>query len=58
MDPEEYHAYFDKLHSKKADNELDYQKMHIGLSKMMTDGFKRSQRPSNQQPKKVSFTIR
>ena len=46
MQPEKYHEHFDTLHSKRADHEIDFEKMKIGLSRSFTPKeFKSEKKP-------------
>ena len=46
MQPEKYHEHFDTLHSKRADHEIDFEKMKMGLSRSLTPKeFKSEKKP-------------
>jgi hypothetical protein len=36
MQPEKYHEHFDTLHTRKADHEIDFEKMQMGLKRTIT----------------------
>lgn len=58
MKPEDYHLYFDKLHSKKADHEFNYDKVQLGLKTFNSLSLNKEKKPVSRQPKTVSYTIR